>query len=282
MKETVWKSDYLYMRLESLERGVKDCLGPPDPAIVVHVGNTVILNCDFEGKRHRGLRAHGDVNIIPANMPSRWESAEEYSELSLRLPRKLMDDIASRMEIDPARIELREHFQLRDAHLRHIGLALKAEFEAGFPHGRLFAESLATALGVILVHQHSNAPRALSSTGPKMSMSRLRDLLSYIDEHISHELSLRELAGVAGLSVSHCKATFRSMMGMPLHQYVIQRRVEHARRLLDKGTHTILETALSTGFSSPSHLALHLKRQLGSTPGELLRAARARVRKRND
>jgi len=36
----------IYMRLESLRKGVKDCPGPPDPAIVVHIGNSLALRCD--------------------------------------------------------------------------------------------------------------------------------------------------------------------------------------------------------------------------------------------
>jgi len=274
IENTEWRSEWIYLRLESLGKGIKECAGPPDPAIVVHIGNALTLRCDFDGRSHRGMRLHGDVNVIPAQMPSRWETREEYTELSIRLPRKLIDEIANQSDLDPARVELREQFHLRDPRLQHVSLALKTELEAGFPNGRLFSESLANALGVLLVHQHSNLSTALPSTGPKISAGRLRRMLSYIDNNIGSDLSLAELADVVGLGISHCKTTFRNMMGVPIHQYVLQRRVEQARILLGGGRHSITEIALMTGFSSPSHLALHVRRVLGLSPRDLLISAR--------
>jgi AraC family transcriptional regulator len=187
---------------------------------------------------------------------SKWETREEYTELSIRLPRKLIDEIANQSDLDPAPVELREQFHSRDPRLQHV------------------SESLANALGVLLVHRHSNLPTALPSTGPKISDSRLRRMLSYIDNNIGSDLSLAELADVAGLSISHCKTTFRNMMGIPIHQYVLQRRVEQARILLGGGRHSIAEIALMSGFSSPSHLALHVRRVLGLSPRDLLISAR--------
>ena len=241
IEDKVWSSEWIYMRLESLRKGVKDCAGPPDPAIVVHIGNSLALRCDFEGRRHHGLRIHGDVNIIPAQMPSKWETREEYTELSIRLPRKLIHEIAKQSDLDPERVELRERFHLRDSRLQHVSLALKAEFEAGFPNGRIFSESLANALGVLLVNQHSSLSPTVPSIGPKISEGRLRRMLLYIDDNIGSDLSLAELANVVGLSVSHCKATFRNRMGTSIHQYVLQRRVERARILLGEGRRSITE-----------------------------------------
>jgi AraC family transcriptional regulator len=45
-------------------------------------------------------------------------------------------------------------------------------------------------------------------------------------------LSLREIAAASGLSISHCQRAFRKTMGIPVHRFVIQRRVETAQRLL--------------------------------------------------
>jgi AraC family transcriptional regulator len=272
IEDKVWSSEWIYMRLESLGKGVKECAGPPDPAIVVHIGNSLALRCDFEGRRHHGLRIHGDANVIPAQMPSRWETGEDYTELSIRLPRKLIDEIAHQSDLDPGQVELREQFHLRDPRLRHVSLALKAEFEAGFPNGRLFSESLANALGVLLIHQHSNVSPTVNSLAPKISAGRLRRVLSFIDDNIGNNLSLADVVGVIGLSISHCKTVFRNTMGTPIHQYVLLRRVERARYLLNEGKHSITEVALMTGFSSPSHLAFHVRRAFGVTPHELLKA----------
>ena len=80
-----------------------------------------------------------------------------------------------------------------------------------------------------------------------------------------------QIAGVAGLSVSHCKVLFRKSVGMPVHQYVIRRRVERAVMLLRLGKLSVNQIALDTGFSNQSHLAMHLRRVLGTSPTKFQR-----------
>jgi AraC family transcriptional regulator len=99
-----------------------------------------------------------------------------------------------------------------------------------------------------------------------MSSRKLKQVLSYIEDNLHHDLSLHEIAGVAGLSVSHCKSVFRQTMGVPIHQYIIQRRVEHAKALLCKSELSITEIAHTTGFAHQSHLANHMRRVLGFSP----------------
>jgi hypothetical protein len=88
----------LYLRLETVLKGVKECLGPPSPAIVIHVGHSMHLACDLAGRHPRGRRVHGDINIIPAGLPSRWETTESYGELSIRVPDEVIHEIARRFE----------------------------------------------------------------------------------------------------------------------------------------------------------------------------------------
>ena len=80
---------------------------------------------------------------------------------------------------------------------------------------------------------------------------------------------LARLAGVAGVSPSHFKTLFKQSAGMPVHQYVIRRRVEYAAELLQCGDPPLADVALQAGFSSQSHMARCMRRILGVTPGVL-------------
>jgi AraC family transcriptional regulator len=62
------------------------------------------------------------------------------------------------------------------------------------------------------------------------------------------------------------KTLFRATMGIPVHQYVIQRRVERARTLLTQNRLSIAEIALAAGFAHQSHMARHMHRTLGTPP----------------
>jgi len=84
-------------------------------------------------------------------------------------------------------------------------------------------------------------------------------------------VSLERIAAVAGVSSSHLNTLFRHSMGVAVHQYVIQRRVELAKTLLLQEEKSITEIALEAGFAHQSHLARHMRRMLGLPPRALKR-----------
>ncbi|MFY0540741.1 helix-turn-helix domain-containing protein [Nannocystis pusilla] len=100
---------------------------------------------------------------------------------------------------------------------------------------------------------------------------QLRTVTSYIEEHLDHDLSLATLADVAGISASHLKTLFRRSLGLPVHTYVIHRRVDRARALLLRGRLAASQVALEVGFSHQSHMARCMRRVLGVTPTSLTR-----------
>jgi AraC family transcriptional regulator len=84
---------------------------------------------------------------------------------------------------------------------------------------------------------------------------------------------LVQLTAVAGVSPSYLKSLFRRSLGMPVHQYVIQRRVDRARALLSRGKLPPSQVAFEAGFAHQSHMARSMKRVLGVTPSEIVRSA---------
>ena len=58
---------------------------------------------------------------------------------------------------------------------------------------------------------------------------------------------------------------------MPVHQYVIRRRVEYAVELLQNDRSALADVALQAGFANQSHLARCMRVTLGITPGTLRR-----------
>ncbi len=109
-------------------------------------------------------------------------------------------------------------------------------------------------------------PRRYAMTG-----RNLRRVLDYIEENLSRDLSLKEIAGVVGLSVSHCKYAFSKSVGLPIHQFVLQRRIERAKQLLAEDSLSIGQVAKQAGFTHKSHLAYHIRRVYGTSPTGLRR-----------
>jgi AraC family transcriptional regulator len=100
-------------------------------------------------------------------------------------------------------------------------------------------------------------------------------VVEYIEEHLDAGPSLEQIAAVARLSPFHFARQFRAATGLPPHQYVIARRVERARQLLEGGSdRSLAEVAMRVGFSDQSQLSRHFKRLVGVTPGKFRTPAR--------
>ncbi len=62
---------------------------------------------------------------------------------------------------------------------------------------------------------------------------------------------------------------FKQSMGITPHQYILQRRIEKAKFLLQHGE-SIAEIAIKVGFCDQSHLTQYFKRIVGVTPKKFL------------
>lgn len=252
--------------------GIVELPALPHGLVCIHVGPSVDSVCQRGGERYRGLEVHGGIDIIPAGTASVWEIKQQGTTLVLRVPDGLIGVAAEEYGVDPEHVQIANRFQIRDPQIEHLGWAIKAEMEAGYPGGRLFLDSLGTAIAAQLLQRHSSLARPSQPVRGGLSGFKLKQLLGYIEDHLDSDLSLVEVAAVADLSVSHLKTLFRQTTGVSVHQYVIRRRVERAEELLRTGTLSTSEIALATGFAHQSHLARHMRRLLGVTPS-LVRAS---------
>ena len=104
---------------------------------------------------------------------------------------------------------------------------------------------------------------------------RLRAVVEYIEEYLDASPSLEQMAAVARLSSYHFSRQFKAATGLPPHQYVIARRVERAKQLLQAGRDlSLAEVAARAGFSDQSQFSHHFKRLVGVTPGQFRTPAR--------
>src|SRR5260370_12646447 len=134
--------------------GVVEMPALPNVIVSIQMGPSTRMSCQHGGESHRGTAIHGDIDIIPWGMPGRWELNQRDTALVLSLAPALLRTAAEDCGLDPGRLEMRSRFQARDAQIEHLGWALKGEMERGYPCGRLYLESLGTALAIHLVQDH--------------------------------------------------------------------------------------------------------------------------------
>jgi len=145
---------------------------------------------------------------------------------------------------------------------------LRAAFESALAFagaGESIEASLACEVALLtLVAQlgvHSTRRRLERLPGtPDVRRARER-----IDADPAAAVTLRELAGEAGVSRYQLIRAFRRDTGLAPHAYIVQRRLALARRLIRAGQ-ALADVALLAGFCDQSHLARCFARQFGVPP----------------
>ncbi|MFE1801802.1 AraC family transcriptional regulator [Streptomyces sp. NPDC059517] len=209
----------------------------------------------YDLDRHEHGTPDGTVSLLPPHVPHNGSPITEdgfrkrvlYLDLS-RLDETYIGPAVDTPDfLDP--VLRRRVGQLHTA-LAHAGDELEAESRL-----TLIGERLRGHLRPALVKDGRDADHPLAH--------RLRELL---DERLLQGVTLQEAAGLVHAHPAHLVRAFSGAYGIPPHQYLMSRRVEHARRLLLAGR-APGEVAAETGFYDQSHLNRHFKRLVGVAPG---------------
>jgi len=242
--------------------------------VSLHFGTAVNASCRCDGRVMHRVQSQGDADVIPAGLEGEWEDDASCTILRMYIARHLVREAADTMGCDGDRIDLAPRFQLRDRRIEYIGWALKEELSADTASAPSFAEGLARALAARIVHNASVSRTEDPAKKQVLSPRQLRGLQDFIEGNIGTSLTLKTLAAVVGMSISHLSTLFRQTTGMSLHQYVIKQRIERAKQLLIYSQISVSEVALEVGFANQSHLSRSMRRVMGVSPGMVVRSAR--------
>lgn len=238
----------------------------PEHRVIFYLTPSVPTDCACEGVQQRRIGAPADFDMVPGGASGFWEDHLPCDMISVRLAPGLVASTAEALSLPN---DLAPRIGARDPLVEHVVRALMAELEAPAPAGRIYADGLAVALATRLLQNFATVGMAGRQT---LSKPQVRRIVDFIEANLEADLTLEQLAEVVGVSIPHLTTLFRRTMGQSVHAYVMERRVQRARDLLLKHEMSIAEVALETGFSHQSHLARWMRRLLGVTPSEVLRA----------
>ncbi len=228
-------------------------------------GSVTIEGSGEDGAPASRRRIPGDISVTPAGIcyAAHWEEELEYLTVFLTedyLKRTTIDFEANRN----ARIVLSCGPQ--DALVRSIGLALADEVDNEQPAGKLYAESLVNTLAVHLLRHYSTDSLVDDIQFGGLPAHKLRRVTEFIEENLDRDLELAEIARAAELSPYHFARSFKQTTGFTPIQFLMQRRVETAKRLLTESDAAIVEVGLRAGFKNQSHFTTLFRKLTSLTP----------------
>jgi transcriptional regulator GlxA family with amidase domain len=121
---------------------------------------------------------------------------------------------------------------------------------------------------VLFLRRPGGQPQVSVSLASQASeMMSLRELQIWIAEHLDARLSVEDLADRMAMSVRNFERVFTREVGTTPSQYVLQTRVEAARRQLERTDRGLKQVASAAGFGSVDVMRRAFVRLLGITPG---------------
>ena len=104
---------------------------------------------------------------------------------------------------------------------------------------------------------------------------RLKNVVAYIQAHYTEDISLTQLARMTGSSVSQFKRIFTKTLEMSPGRYIMNTRLNVARKLLETTDRLLADIAQASGFYDQSHMTRAFKAIRHTTPGQYRREHRA-------
>jgi AraC family transcriptional regulator len=249
-------------------------LGAAQITVAIHDGAT--FDMDWRGGESDRLQSsvvsHGRVHVGDGRLPFWVRCNASPSFFAFAIEESFVAEIWRKAFDGTGDCFIGTSVGVEDPVIGGLAALARLELDAGGAGGRLYLEGLAAALAVHLLRNSGLSRRSPIPHRGGLAPRQFRCVLEYIEAHLAEELGLVELAAIVGLSPHYFGEAFRISSGRSPHRYVMERRVERARDLLQGEDRPIGDIAYAAGFSSQSHFTANFRRITGVTPGRFRRS----------
>ena len=169
--------------------------------------------------------------------------------------------------IDPARLDFHSHIRDEQTRTRFHRVMDACTEQDEFREALI--KSTVLELLVHLCRQYST-PRTQPLSTADPALAYIRTATEYINQNLSGNLTVEDVAANVGLSKYHFLRLFKRLTGYTLTHYINAVRCEYAQRLLEQGKYNVKEVAHLCGFSNHSYFSSVFYRHTGLHPSQLL------------
>ena len=234
-----------------------------DPVLVLWDDGRTEVDVYRTAREHWNFR--GRVHHFDLYAPGHFEAITTSDDPSEKLVVMFPAELTSALLRDHAAAALDNcRFQFLDRALARLVRALAKHARDGEPFGPLYTRSLSAA---VLEHLVRAQPREAPGADVRFSPETHATLAQLIDTRLASPPDVHALAGLASLRTSEFLKAFRHAFGSTPHQYVLERRIECAKRLL-RQDQPMISIALELGFASHAHFSASFRARTGCTPSE--------------
>jgi AraC family transcriptional regulator len=202
--------------------------------------------------------------LSPAENPSTLRWTQPFNSLRISIDPAFVNEV---LEIKD--FTFTQQFNLSDPFLLEVATKL-----SGVCTGDVFAEKIyAESLGVACIEHLAKTYRG--SKDPyfpkgKLNPYQLKQVVDFAHSYMQFNIGLHELAGLVHLSPYHFGRLFKQTVGKSPYQFILQLKIDCAKKLIKQKNGPISEIAYQLNFSDQSHFSNAFRKAVGVSPRQFL------------
>jgi AraC family transcriptional regulator len=212
------------------------------------------------------------ISAFPPGVRPAYRHATRNRVVVCTVTQQFFDGVEEELDKRPSGAP-HELYGTDDPILRDLILLLTREAEAGGLSGRVYAESLSTALATRLLFASRSLKQPKDVAVSPLPRPILRRVLDRMEAEFDSDLTLRLLAEESGYSRTHFLRMFRGATGQSPHRYLLELRLKKAESMLSSRSLSLVDVALACGFSSHAHFSTAFRSRFGLSPAAYRRKA---------
>ncbi len=130
----------------------------------------------------------------------------------------------------------------------------------------LILQNITNYLALILLRQVNSDVFHQEEGCQKTEKTNISRVIEFLTEHYYDEFSLEHIAQMANLSPYHFIRVFKSETGKTPYVYLMDVKMERAKKMLRANDHSVTEICFLCGFSNLSHFSTVFKQKIGVSP----------------
>lgn len=258
--------DMNYTTLSSVKDGLKEHYHNGYELIFITEGSSKFIindsNYNFQ-KNHlifiNNLEKH---KMIPENIP--------YSRYMMIIDSDYLDDIIkenSLLSIFKIRPDDFKHgFEIKDEDVPLVKSTLNKLNTIHSKKESLWHIEFISILSAFLVFIYRNYTNQFPIMNIKKTEQKVFEIQQYIDKNFKEDITLNLLSSKFFISKYYLSHSFKNVTGFTVKQYILLKRIAHAKDELYRTDNDITNIALNSGFNSQSNFIRLFKKKESITP----------------
>lgn len=229
------------------------------------------LNWQIEREGHMAdlKTSPGNIWINPPRTPFTHDISEPCYFIILAIDEATFL-AQSPLNLEGMQLQFLNNYNVLDETIKGIIELFVLEAQAKGRNGSAYLNNL---LGLLASHYIQNYSNYLDlkhsqQQNSKFDQAQIDKVDDYIQDNLGRSIAVDDLAELLGCSKFYFLREFKKLVGLTPYQYLMDKRLAHARQLLTQPKANISLIAYELGFNDQSHFTRAFKNHFGLTPGQ--------------